>query len=222
LTPDEQTALDSAELLKAEGNALYAKQDRASALEKYLEAAAVAPAHRPAHTGPARAVYFANAAACACAQSDWTRACEFATRALELRPDYLKALMRRSAAREALDDPEGALADARRVGELAAAGLGAGAATATTTTTTPTPVPDRAALQWARSAVARLEPLAIEKQEKMKAEVLGKLKDLGNSILGRFGMSLDDFSAEKDPATGSYSIKFGRGGGGGEEEEGQA
>lgn len=36
----------------------------------------------------------------------------------------------------------------------------------------------------------------------------GKLKDLGNTILGKFGMSLDNFKAEKDPETGSYSIRF--------------
>lgn len=36
----------------------------------------------------------------------------------------------------------------------------------------------------------------------------GKLKDMGNSILGKFGMSLDNFKAEKDPNTGAYSIKF--------------
>ena len=29
----------------------------------------------------------------------------------------------------------------------------------------------------------------------------GKLKDLGNSVLGKFGMSLDNFKAEKDPTT---------------------
>ncbi|ERN14887.1 hypothetical protein AMTR_s00032p00162310 [Amborella trichopoda] len=38
----------------------------------------------------------------------------------------------------------------------------------------------------------------------------GKLKDLGNSILGRFGMSVDNFKAVKDPNTGSYSINFQR------------
>jgi len=32
----------------------------------------------------------------------------------------------------------------------------------------------------------------------------------GNNILGRFGMSLDNFKAEKDPATGSYNISFGK------------
>lgn len=36
----------------------------------------------------------------------------------------------------------------------------------------------------------------------------GKLKDLGNMVLGKFGLSVDNFKAEKDPATGSYSIKF--------------
>ena len=37
---------------------------------------------------------------------------------------------------------------------------------------------------------------------------VGKLKDLGNTVLGKFGMSLDNFKAEKDPNTGSYSINF--------------
>ena len=36
----------------------------------------------------------------------------------------------------------------------------------------------------------------------------GKLKDLGNTVLGKFGMSLDNFKTDKDPNTGSYSINF--------------
>lgn len=36
----------------------------------------------------------------------------------------------------------------------------------------------------------------------------GKLKDLGNTVLGKFGMSLDNFKAVQDPSTGSYSINF--------------
>lgn len=35
-----------------------------------------------------------------------------------------------------------------------------------------------------------------------------QLKGLGNSVLGMFGMSLDNFEAKKDPSTGSYSISF--------------
>lgn len=47
-----------------------------------------------------------------------------------------------------------------------------------------------------------------ERQEKMKEEMMGKLKDLGNTLLGKFGLSLDNFKAEKDPGTGGYSIRF--------------
>lgn len=47
-----------------------------------------------------------------------------------------------------------------------------------------------------------------ERNEKLKEEMLGKLKDVGNKILGKFGMSLDNFKMEQDPATGGYSIKF--------------
>ena len=38
--------------------------------------------------------------------------------------------------------------------------------------------------------------------------VAGKLKDLGNTILGKFGLSVDNFKMEKDPSTGSYSVSF--------------
>lgn len=47
-----------------------------------------------------------------------------------------------------------------------------------------------------------------ERNEKLKEEMLGKLKDVGNKILGKFGMSLDNFKMVQDPATGGYNIKF--------------
>lgn len=56
----------------------------------------------------------------------------------------------------------------------------------------------------------RLEKLHEEKMQKMKDEALGKLKELGNSILGAFGMSLDNFKMEQDPATGSWSVNMKR------------
>ncbi len=63
---------------------------------------------------------------------------------------------------------------------------------------------------WANQAVPRLAPLVAAQQEALREEMVGKLKELGNGLLGKFGLSLDNFKAEKDPATGAYSIKFGQ------------
>ncbi|SIO73310.1 Tetratricopeptide repeat protein 1 [Babesia microti strain RI] len=41
-----------------------------------------------------------------------------------------------------------------------------------------------------------------------KAEVISKLKDLGNTLLGKIGLSLDNFKVEQNPQTGSYNIQF--------------
>jgi hypothetical protein len=43
---------------------------------------------------------------------------------------------------------------------------------------------------------------------KMKDEALGKLKDLGNTILGNFGLSLDNFKMTQDTNSGSWNIRF--------------
>ncbi|KAG1326131.1 tetratricopeptide repeat protein 1 [Cocos nucifera] len=100
------------------------------------------------------------------------------TKALELNPSYVKALFRRAEAHEKLEHYEEAIADWKKVMEL-------------------DPSNDQA-----RRNIRRLEPVAAEKREKMKEEMIGKLKEMGNSVLGRFGMSLDNFKAVKDPNTG--------------------
>lgn len=60
----------------------------------------------------------------------------------------------------------------------------------------------------AREAIVRLPPIIDERNERLKEEMLDKLKDLGNMILKPFGLSTSNFQMEKDPNTGSYSINF--------------
>jgi len=56
--------------------------------------------------------------------------------------------------------------------------------------------------------VRRLPPLIEQQKEREKDEMMGNLKNIGNTILGKFGLSTDNFMMQQDPATGSYSVNF--------------
>jgi hypothetical protein len=45
------------------------------------------------------------------------------------------------------------------------------------------------------------------KKKQMQDEMMGKLKEMGNSVLGMFGMSLDNFQVNQG-AGGGYNIQF--------------
>ncbi|GMH32878.1 hypothetical protein BSKO_00712 [Bryopsis sp. KO-2023] len=176
--PSSSENVERAEALKLQGNQAYGEQDYSRATELYSDALALVPGDSTESS-----VYHANRAACQLALSNFSEAIQDCTRALEVNGNYVKALMRRSSAYEKLDELEKALEDAKKVLELEEH-----------------PV--------AKKTVARLEPKVEERREKMKEEMIGKLKDMGNAVLGKFGMSLDNFNAQKDPETGSYSINF--------------
>lgn len=130
------------------------------------------------------AVYYCNRAACWVHLGRDQEAVDDCRVAFKLKPGYLKALMRRAQAYERLDKLEDALSDYKEVLVI-----------------DPTN-------RVARGKVPGLEKECAVRMEKLKEETLGKLKDLGNSVLSNFGLSLDNFKMQQDPNTGSYSFSF--------------
>ncbi|XAR65545.1 hypothetical protein NMG60_11009702 [Bertholletia excelsa] len=179
-----QKALLEANAAKLEGNRLFADRKYEEALLQYDHVLQVAP-DVPSSV-EIRSICHANRALCFLKLEKYQDTIKECTKALELNPNYLKALLRRGEAHEKLEHFEEAIADMKKILEF-----------------------DPLDVQ-ARRTIQQLEPLAAEKREKMKQEMIDKLKEMGNSILGRFGMSIDNFKAVQDPKTGSYSISFQR------------
>ncbi|GMI89144.1 tetratricopeptide repeat 1 [Hibiscus trionum] len=186
LNDDElkEKALAQANDAKMEGNKLFGDGQYEEALLQY-DIALQVTADMPTAV-QIRSICHSNRAVCYLKLGRYDETIKECTKALELNPSYIKALVRRGEAHEKLEHFEEAISDMKKILELDPSN------------------------HQARKTIYRLEPLAAEKREKMKEEMIGKLKELGNSVLGRFGMSVDNFKAVKDPNTGSYSISFQR------------
>ncbi|CAI5724911.1 unnamed protein product [Peronospora destructor] len=152
------------------------------AIECYTMALKLCPAEE--EYAYSRAVYFSNRAACLLRLGRTEESVDECTQAVTLSPTYVKALLRRAEAFEKLDKLEEALADYDAVLKI-----------------DPT-------VRTAVQGRERLQKIVHERQEKMKAEMMDKLKGFGNTILGKFGLSTDNFQMVQDPTTGSYSINF--------------
>lgn len=186
LSEDEikEKALAEANNAKLAGNKLFGEGKYEEAILEYDRALNIAPDMPSAVE--LRSICHANRGVCFLKLEKYDDTIKACSKAIELNPAYVKALSRRGEAHEKLEHFEEAINDMKKILELDSSN------------------------DQAKKTIRRLEPLAEQKREKMKEEMIGKLKDMGNSLLGRFGMSVDNFKAVKDPNTGSYSISFQR------------
>merc|ERR1719414_831094 len=128
-----------------------------------------------------QAIFYSNRAAAKSSLGNLDDAIEDCNKAIDLDSKYLKVILRRAKLYDKLDKCYEALKDYQRVLELD---------------------PNH------RESYSRIMPLEMRIKEKMKAEMLSNLKNLGNMCLKPFGLSTDNFQCTQDANTGSYSVNF--------------
>ncbi|WAR22060.1 TTC1-like protein [Mya arenaria] len=126
-----------------------------------------------------RAILYSNRAACKMKLEMYDECIRDCTKAVDLHPQYLKAFMRRAEMYEKTEKLDEALADYQKILELDPS-----------------------------QHSARAACVIKERNEKLKDEMMGKLKDLGNLVLKPFGLSTNNFKLNQDPNTGGYSVNF--------------
>ncbi|KAJ3177814.1 hypothetical protein HDU85_005725 [Gaertneriomyces sp. JEL0708] len=232
VSPEEREGLrTTARAHKASGNAHFKNKQYTEAISEYEEAIALLNDERwyerTPHSEDSKnenqdvddeekqdkeevAVFHGNIGACCMMLEDWKPCVQACDKALKLKPDYIKVLSRRASANEKIgtwSSLSDALKDHQKITQLE---------------------PHNAT---SRSAVARLPKLIEVQQEKEKEEMmgkillaemrldtqnnvfteyfvaLGKLKTLGNSVLGKFGLSLDNFQMKPNEG-GGYSMSM--------------
>ncbi|GFW72750.1 tetratricopeptide repeat protein 1 [Trichonephila clavipes] len=175
-----QNLKDEAISLKNKGNEHFKKAEYKEAVNLYTQALNTCPLKFEND----RSILYANRAAARISLEKNDAAVLDCNKAIELNPNYLKALLRRAQLHKKMDSLERALEDYQKILEL-----------------------DRGNAE-ARAACATLPAEINEKNEKLKQEMFGKLKELGNICLKPFGLSTENFKVVQDPNSGGYSINF--------------
>ncbi|SJX65016.1 uncharacterized protein SRS1_15843 [Sporisorium reilianum f. sp. reilianum] len=137
-----------------------------------------------------RSVIYANIAATHLRLEQYRDAVKASNQSLLDHPNYVKALYRRAQANEHIGGWSG-LSSALKDNKLLL-------------TLPDLPPSTRAEVA---ASIKRLEPQAQQAAEKEKDEMIQKLKGLGDSILGNFGLSTNNFKFTQQPG-GGYSMNF--------------
>ncbi|KFO79228.1 Tetratricopeptide repeat protein 1 [Cuculus canorus] len=177
---EKQKRRKESTMLKEKGNEQFKKGDYGEAEDSYTKALQICPACFQKD----RAVLFSNRAAAKMKQDKTEAALSDCSKAVELDPNYIRALLRRAELYEKTEKLDEALEDYKAILEK------------------------DPSVHQAREACMRLPRQIEERNEKLKKEMLGKLKELGNLVLRPFGLSTENFQIKQDSSSGSYSVSF--------------
>jgi hypothetical protein len=194
ITTKKHMKLNQSDSHKACGNTLFTTRHYLAAIEAYTLALSLLP-----ETYLTRAaVLHSNIAACHLHLFNPESALHHSTLALQLRPNWSRAMIRQMKALEALGgwkELEGVVEQAK--------GLLDGSVEVEGGLT-------EKERREVEGIVKRGEMGCAESAKREVGEVCGKLRELGDGLLGAFGMSTKDFGV-RDQGGGKYSMTFGRG-----------
>ncbi len=174
--------LERAEAIKQQGNEQFALKRYTEAIAKYQKAIELCPLCHHIE----QSAYYANIAACYYKLEKWQDCVDFSTKAVQLNSTYSKARYRRALANEQIGSWQSLQQSQEDFEQLKEAGLAE-----------------------ADAGLARIKPKVEKAAEMEKDEMIIKLKELGNSVLGKFGMSTDMFNMKPD-GKGGYSMNYGK------------
>ncbi|KAJ6227969.1 tetratricopeptide repeat protein [Anaeramoeba flamelloides] len=164
---------------KSKGNKFFVQRDFESAIQEYTLAIELS-----FEEDQNKAIYFCNRAACHLSLSNWKECASDCSKTIKISPTYLKAYYRRGISYEHLEQYEESLQDFNKIKEL------------------------NPRFPKLHSAIERITKKRDEKRTKDLEQMKSQLKNLGNTLLGKFGLSTDNFQVQKDQNSGSYSVQF--------------
>jgi len=168
---------------KTEGNSAYKEEKYSIAIDLYTEGLLICPKSCKEE----RSALFNNRSICLDLTGQKEKAITDCTKAIKINKNYIKAIRRRAKLYQESEKFEESQSDWESLLQI--------------------PNISSQFSNEAKAALFKLKQQIEERNEKLKTEMMGQLKKLGNMCLKPFGLSTNNFKLEQNEQ-GSYSCQF--------------
>lgn len=169
---------------KNKGNALFKEKDFEGARDAYTDGILAAEKEDSGADDSIKSILYGNRAACFMSLELPELCISDCDKSLSYNEKYTKVRMRKFWALRKISKFNDALAEIKKAIEE-----------------------DPTIEQTHAQEYKEVQKEAAEETEKLKAEAMGQLKDLGNKFLGLFGLSTDNFKLQQGE-NGGYNVQF--------------